>query len=310
MTPFFSHSSYLRQRFGGKVRRLALDAGFSCPHRSSGRGAGGCLFCDSRGSGTGAFDRGLSILDQAEQAIAKLARSGIERYIAYFQAFTGTFAGVEHLERLYRDVAGLDGVVGLTVSTRPDALPDEVVELLRSFAPGGRARTNLDVWIELGLQSACNATLERINRGHDVACFDRAVHRVSAAGLKIAAHVILGLPGEGRDEIFATAEHLASLPLDGIKIHHLYVTRDAPLASLYDEGHVQTLALDEYVPLVIGFLRRLPPEVVVMRLCGGIDRERLLAPVWPVGSGQVASMIRAAMIESGLEQGDLWLRSD
>jgi uncharacterized protein len=303
--PYRSHSSYLKDQFGGKVRRLALDAGFPCPHREGGRGPGGCLFCDARGSGTGAFDRGQSVVDQALEQIARLSRSGVTRYIAYFQAFTGTLAPLERLRALYREMARLEGVVSLVVSTRPDALPDRVLKLLASFAPGGAEETGLDVWVELGLQSSCDETLRRINRGHDAACFDDAVARAAAHGLKTTAHVILGLPGEGEKEILSTAVHVASLPVQGVKLHHLSVTSDSPLANAWRRGEIATLSLEEYIPLAIGFIRRQKRSTVVMRLCGSAPAERLLAPIWDGGSSGVAERIRKRMGEKGQRQGDL-----
>jgi radical SAM protein (TIGR01212 family) len=304
--PFFSHKAYLEARFGEPVRRLSLDAGFPCPHREGGRGAGGCDFCDARGSGTGAFDSGIGPVEQARRSASRLARSGVRKYIAYFQAFTNTLAPLDRLRSLYRDAAGLDGVVGLTVSTRPDALPDSVLELLASFAPGGSEGTDLDVWVEIGLQSACDATLRAVNRGHDAACFDDAVQRAAGFGLRTAAHVILGLPGEGEATMMRTARHAAALPLEGVKMHHLYVTRDSPLAAAFERGEVRTLSLDEYVPLAVGFLRRLRSDMVVMRLCGSAGRERLLGPVWKAGNGEVAGLIAARMREEGVRQGDLY----
>jgi radical SAM protein (TIGR01212 family) len=304
-SPYRSHKAYLEERFGEPVRRLSLDAGLGCPHREGGRGSGGCSFCDARGSGTGAFDAGIGLVEQAERAAARLARQGVRKFIAYFQAYTNTHGPIGKLRDLYRAVAAIEGVVGLTVSTRPDALPDPVLELLAAFAPGGSEGTDLDVWVEIGLQSACDATLQRINRGHDTACFNDAVHRAAGRGLNTAAHVILGLPGEGEAEIMRTARHVAALPLKGVKMHHLYVTSDSPLAGDFGRGAVRTLTLDEYVPLAIGFLRRIRPDTVVMRLCGSAGRDRLLAPLWSVGSGAVAAMIAERMREGGMRQGDL-----
>jgi len=314
--PYRSHSSYLRERFGEKVHRLSLDAGFSCPHREGGRGTGGCSYCDSRGSGTGAFDAGSSVTGQAEAAVRRLSRAGVKRYIAYFQAFSGTAAPIGSLKALYREAAALPGVVGLTVATRPDALPDRVLDLLAGFGPGGSEGLDLDVWVEIGLQSAHDRTLERINRRHDVACFDDAVRRAAKAGLSTAAHVILGLPGEDETDILRTAIHLAGLPLKGVKLHHLYITRDAPFAEAWQRGEIASLSLDQYIPLAAAFLRRLDPDMVVMRLCGSppsgsrSEKSKLLAPLWNATSSQVASGIAAMMTERGFRQGDLFNRDE
>ncbi len=304
--PYRSHSSYLLERFGEKVRRLSLDAGFTCPHRKGGRGAGGCSYCDSRGSGTGAMDAGMSVKHQGRDQIEKLSRKGVGKYIAYFQAYTGTAAPAVKLKEVYKEILRLKGVLGLTVSTRPDALPDSVLELLASFAPGGSEKTDLDVWVEIGLQSAHDRTLRLVNRQHDAACFHDAVRRAAAHGLKTAAHIILGLPGESKEDMFETADRLAHLPLQGIKLHHLYITKDAPLADAWSRNEIGTLTLDEYIPLAIGFLRRLRPDMVVMRLCGSAPRDSLLAPCWKLGNSEISREIAQRMIKSGWRQGDMW----
>ncbi len=303
--PYLSHNAYLKRLFGEKVHRLSIDAGFACPHRAEGRGRGGCLFCDSRGSGTGAFDEGRTVSEQTKRAIDRLGRSGVRRFIAYFQAFTNTLAPIDTLRSVYREACRFDGVVGLSVSTRPDAVADEVLDLLASFAPEGSEGLDLDVWLEIGLQSACDATLERLNRGHDVACFSDAVKRAAARGIKTAAHVILGLPGEGPDEMARTAALVASSPLQGVKLHHLYITKDSLLAAPFERGEISTLSLDEYIPLAVDFLRRIRPDQVVMRLCGGAGKGELLSPIWKAGAGEVADRIARKMRSEGLNQGDL-----
>ncbi len=303
--PYLSHSAYLRNRFGEKVHRIAIDAGFTCPHRENGRGPGGCLFCDSRGSGTGAFDETKTVTEQMIRGVSRLSRSGVRRFIAYFQAFTNTLAPIDDLRSLYREACDFDGVVGLSVSTRPDALSDPILDLLASFAPRGSEERDLDVWLEIGLQTASDATLERLNRGHDVACFTDAVERAAARGIKTAAHLILGLPGEGPDAAARTASLVRTLPLQGVKLHHLYITKDSALAEPFERGKISTLSLDEYIDLAIGFLRRIRPDQVVMRLCGSADKERLLAPIWSARAGEVVSRISARMTAGGIEQGDL-----
>ena len=321
VAPYLSHNAYLKRLFGEKVHRISIDAGFACPHRAERRGphraerrgphrakrrgGGGCLFCDSQGSGTGAFDEGRTVSEQMARAIDRLGRSGVRRFIAYFQAFTNTLAPIDALRSLYREACGFDGVVGLSVSTRPDAIADEVLDLLASFAPGGREGRNLDVWTEIGLQSACDATLERLNRGHDVACFSDAVERATAQGIKTASHVILGLPGEGPDEMSRTAALVASLPLEGVKLHHLYITKDSMLAAPFERGEIKTLSLDEYIPLAVDFLRRIRPDQVVMRLCGSAAKGKLLSPIWKTGAGEVATRIATKMESEGFSQGDL-----
>ena len=216
--PYRDLNSYLKGRFGERVQKITLDAGLTCPNRDGRVGAGGCLYCNARGSGTGAWGRGQSIPAQMEAGIARLSRRyGAARFIAYFQSFSNTYAPLARLRELYEAALASPQVVGLSIGTRPDCLGDDVLDLL-----AGYARDRL-VWLELGLQSAHDATLARLNRGHDAACFSEAAARAAARGLAVVAHVILGLPGEGPREMAATARYLARLPVHGVKIHLLYV---------------------------------------------------------------------------------------
>ncbi len=201
--PYRDLNSYLKGRFGERVQKITLDAGLTCPNRDGRVGIGGCLYCNARGSGTGAWGRGQSITTQMESGLARLARRyGAAKFIAYFQSFSNTYAPIAKLRELYDAALAFPQVVGLSLGTRPDCLPDDVLDLL-----AGYARDRL-VWLELGLQSAHDATLQRLNRGHDVACFTAAATRAAARGLEVVAHVILGLPGEGPGEMAATAEYL------------------------------------------------------------------------------------------------------
>src|SRR5271157_3926662 len=210
--PYLDLNTHLRGRFGVRVQKLSLDAGLSCPNRDGRVGTGGCLYCNARGSGTGAAARGLSLTAQIQEGMTFLSkRYGAEKFIAYFQSFSNTYAPVGRLRALYNEALAGPGVVGLSIGTRPDCLDDEVLDLL-----GGLARERL-LWLELGLQSAHDRTLEALNRGHDVACFTRAVERAAGRGLEVVAHVILGLPGEGPEEMAATADYLARLPIQGVK---------------------------------------------------------------------------------------------
>lgn len=304
--PFRTHAAYLRERFGERVHRIALDGGFGCPHREDGRGPGGCIFCSSTGSGSGAHDRGLTISEQMQAGIKRLEKTGIRKVIAYFQAFCGTGAEPEVLERLYLEALSFPGVVGLTVGTRPDMVPDQVLRLLAGLAKQvGSEKGDIDLWLELGLQSASNDTLKRIQRGHDVASFDDAVKRAGALGISTAAHVILGLPGEDDAQMMATADHLSRLPVQGVKLHHLYVEAGTALATQYEKGAFETLSEARYMELAIGFIRRLKPDIVLMRLAGRGNEERLIAPRWKMAAGSLAQAIAREMEGRGNKQGDL-----
>ncbi|MBW1992743.1 MAG: TIGR01212 family radical SAM protein, partial [Deltaproteobacteria bacterium] len=273
--PYYDLNTYLRRRFGVRVQKITLDAGLTCPNRDGRVGMGGCLYCNARGSGTGAWSRGLSLTRQLTEGAARLSRRyKADRFIAYFQSFSNTYAPLEHLQALYEEALAFPGVVGLSVGTRPDCLSDEVLDLLASYA-----RHRL-VWLELGLQSAHDETLRLINRGHDVACFTRAVQAAAARGLETVVHVILGLPGEGPAHQAATARYLAGLPLQGVKIHLLYVIQGSGLERLYRRGEYQPLSEAAYVQAVVDFIELLPPHLVIHRLTGDPHPQELVAPAW------------------------------
>jgi len=297
MKRFRDYNSYLRETFGERVQKIPLDAGFSCPNRDGTISEKGCLFCDSKGSGTGAMkDRGLSIDEQlSEGRRFAQKRYGARKFIAYFQSYTNTYAPVPLLRDLYARALAHENMVGLAVGTRPDCVDRDVLELFRSFAK------DYLVWIELGLQSAHDVTLSRINRGHDVACFERCVLMAGEHGLNICAHVILGLPGETREMMMDTARFIAGLPVKGVKIHLLYVSRDAPIAALYHRGEYHCLEREEYVERVVDFLELLPPDVVIQRLTGDPFRSDLVAPLW---AGDKSGNLR--LIHRRLEERDTW----
>ncbi|MFZ5448497.1 MAG: TIGR01212 family radical SAM protein [Thermodesulfobacteriota bacterium] len=299
--PYRDLNSYLKGRFGQRVQKITLDAGLTCPNRDGRVGVGGCLYCNARGSGTGAWSQGQSIATQMEAGIARLSRRyQAAKFIAYFQSFSNTYAPIDRLRELYDAALAFPQVVGLSIGTRPDCLEDEVLDLLAAYA-----RRRL-VWLELGLQSAHDATLQRINRGHDVACFTAAATRAAVRGLKVVAHVILGLPGEGPREVAATAAYLGRLPLHGVKIHLLYVIKDCGLASLYQQGEYVCLTEDQYINLVVDFIERLPAHLVIHRLTGDPHPEELLAPAWCLDKSRVLQLLREEFTRRGSRQGDRW----
>lgn len=302
MTPPFQRytdlNSFLRARFGCRVQKITVDAGMGCPNRDGTLSRGGCIFCNDRGSGTGAFSRGLSVRAQLEAGKAALGRRyKAKGFIAYFQSFSNTYAPVETLARLYEEALSVEGIVGLSVGTRPDCVSPPVLDLLAHHA---RSRM---VWVEYGLQSACDETLIRINRGHDVACFERAVGETQGRGILICAHVILGLPGEGRPHWNATADVLARLGVDGVKLHLLYVVRGTKLAAMFRRGEYRCLAPDEYADGVCDFLERLPGRVVIQRLTGDPHSEELLAPAWAMEKRKNLERIRRRLVERDTWQG-------
>lgn len=300
--PYLDLNSHLRRRFGRRVQKIALDAGLTCPNRDGRVGLGGCLYCNARGSGTGAWARGLSLTEQLQEGAGRLGkRYGASVFIAYFQSFSNTYAPLERLRTLYNEALAFPGVVGLSIGTRPDCLDDEVLDLL-----AGYAREHL-VWLELGLQSAHDETLSLINRGHDVACFTRAVDAAANRGLEVVAHVILGLPGEGPAEMAATARYLSGLPLQGVKLHLLFVVRGSGLERLYASGAYQPLGEAAYVQAVVDFMELLPPLMVIHRVTGDPHPEELVAPAWCRDKAQVLRLIKEEFARRGSRQGSRFI---
>jgi radical SAM protein (TIGR01212 family) len=254
-------SEHLKEVFGEKVYKITLDAGFLCPH-------GGCIFCDG-GSFSQAHSNLLSIEEQVEAGMTSLSEKfGAKKFLAYFQAYSNTNKPVEELEPIYRAALTREDVVGLSIGTRPDCVDEEKLDLI--------AGLNTYTWMEYGLQSAHDKTLEWLERGHDFACFERAVKMTKERGIKVCAHVILGLP-ETHEEVMQTACELARLKVDGVKIHMLCVLENTKLAVT---PHVSLLSEDEYVALVCDFLAQLPPDIIVHRLAASGFSKTLIAPKW------------------------------
>jgi uncharacterized protein len=299
MKRYRDFNTYLKEIFRERVQKVTLDAGLTCPNRDGTLSRGGCIYCDSRGSGTGAMTHhDFSIQEQmARGADFAGKRYGAEKFIAYFQSFSNTYAPLGTLRIFYDQALTHPGVVGLSVGTRPDCVTPEILALLSSY------RKRFLVWLELGLQSAHDATLKRINRGHDTACFDRAVAMAHASGLNVCAHVILGLPGETRTMMVETARHLASLPVKGLKIHALYIVKGTALAAMYEKGLYQCLTRRKYVELVVDFLERIPSHVVIQRLTGDALQSELQAPEWVKDKGTNLRLIRERLRERDTWQG-------
>jgi len=295
---YTDYQTYLKGRFGCRVQKITVDAGFSCPNRDGTLSSEGCLFCNQRGSGTGAFRRGMSIREQVEEGKRQLFRRyKARKFIAYFQAFTNTYASLDRLKKAYDEALSADDMVGLSIGTRPDCVGEPVLDLLETYR-----ETHL-VWVEYGLQSASDATLSTINRGHDFACFRDAVARTRKRGILTCAHVILGLPGEDRSHMLATARALCACGVDGVKIHLLYVVKDTPLEALYKAGRYTPLEQEAYVDLVCDFLERLSPEMVIQRLTGDPHPEELAAPGWCRDKAGTLAGIRSTLEKRNSWQG-------
>jgi radical SAM protein (TIGR01212 family) len=289
-------SAFLRERFGTRVFRVTVDAGFTCPNVDGTVAVGGCVYCDNRSFSPNRRLPRTPIREQVRRGVAILEnRYRADRFLAYFQAATNTYAPVQKLRRLYDEALDHPQIIGLAIGTRPDCVPEPVLELLQGYA---RDRY---VLLELGLQTIHDRSLDWMNRGHHFDSFVDAVRRCQGRGLDLCAHVILGLPGESRDDMLATADALAALPVNGAKIHNLHVVRDTPLEAMYRAGKVRLFELAEYVEVVCDFLERLPPSLVIHRLNGDAPPDYLVAPAWCLDK---PDLLRA--IDAELERRDSW----
>jgi len=297
--PYQLFSGHLKQLFGVRVHKISVDAGFGCPNRAGGRSGPGCLFCDPDGSGAVGIEGQRSITEQLGQGREVMTRKyKAGKFMAYFQPFSNTLAPVEKLRALYDEALAADDVVGLAIGTRPDCLPDEVLDLLAEY----HAKTYF--WLELGLQSRHDRTLDWLKRGHDYATFLATYRAAKERGLRVCVHVILGLPGESRADMLATADALAELEVDGVKLHLLHVLRNTPLGELYGQGKVEVLDQESYVALVADVIEQLHPETLIHRLTGDGPRDQLLAPLWSLNKWQVLNAIDAELARRGTRQGD------
>jgi uncharacterized protein len=293
---YYDLKSYWRNRFGCRVHKLPIDAGFTCPNRDGRVAIGGCIYCDGRGSALRQTGELPSIDEQVRRGKEYYRRRGkAEKFVAYFQTFTNTYAPVARLKALYDEALAVEDVIGLAIGTRPDCVSDETIALIRSYA------VRYHVWLEFGLQSIHDRTLRAINRGHDRATFLDAVRRTGNSPILLCAHIIVGLPGESREEMLETARALAELPIQGIKIHNLLALKGTFLGSLYEQGKMTTMSREQYVATVCDILEILPPETVIQRLTADGYREIFLGPEWAASKLTVLNAINRE-----LEARDSW----
>ncbi|TGE32882.1 TIGR01212 family radical SAM protein [Desulfosporosinus sp. Sb-LF] len=295
---YHTFNEQLRERFGGKIFKVSLDAGFTCPNRDGTLGTGGCVYCSERGSGDFAGNQELSIHDQFVEVKERMKKKWPgARYIAYFQAYTNTYANVTRLREVYEEALAEEHVVGLSISTRPDCLPEDVLDYLEEL----NQRTYL--WVELGLQSIHDRTMQWIGRGHDYAQFLRGLDQLRSRGIQVCAHIILGLPGETKAEMMATAQAVAELPLQGIKLHLLHVLRGTPLEEIYQCEPFDFLTKEGYVSLIVDILEILPQEMVIHRLTGDGPPDDLIGPLWSRKKWEVLNAIDAELARRDTWQG-------
>ena len=311
--PFLTLRPWMRARFGGPVHRVALDAGSTCPNRDGTKGFGGCTYCDVEGSGTGALKSGQDLGRQLDEGLARVA-SRVKpgeppvAAVAYLQSYTNTYVEGGRFDEVLSVIeARLESpgpvpIVVVSVATRPDCLPDEVLKSLE------RLNRRVPVWVELGLESADDRVLTAINRLHTLAEFDEAARRLGEAGLLGVGHAILGLPGDGREGARRTAEALARSGLSGIKVHHLMVLERTQLAHQWRQGEVDPLAVETYVEWLADFVERLHPEQVLHRMTGEAPGSVLLAPLWEADKNKVRHLLIRELEQRGTRQGSHFLR--
>ena len=293
--PYRSLDYMLRERFGEKVYKVTLNGGMSCPNRDGTLGKRGCIFCSEGGSGDFAADASLSVTDQIESQIAILSgKRPIQKYIAYFQAYTNTYAPVEYLKKIFTEAIAHPKIAALSIGTRPDCLGTDVLELLKELNP---------VWVELGLQTIHERSAQYIRRGYRLDCFEQAVRELRSRELEVIVHTILGLPGESREDILETMHYLNKKDIQGIKLQLLHVLKGTDLAYDYLAGKVPVYEREEYLDLVISCLENLDPEIVIHRITGDGPKDLLLAPLWTGRKREVLNLLHHRMKEMDTWQG-------
>lgn len=297
-------SGFLQRYFPFKVQKITLDGGFSCPNRDGSKGRGGCTYCNNQTFNPAYCHRGKPVAEQMREGIAFFSHKYPQmRYLAYFQAYTNTYASLDVLRRRYEEALAVDGCVGLVIGTRPDCVPTELLDYLQELA-----RTTF-VLVEYGIESCNDATLLRINRGHSYAVAVDAVQRTALRGLPVGAHIILGLPGEDREEIMRQAAELSRLPLTTLKMHQLQLIRGTRMAEEYGESpeDFHLFALDDYVETVVDYVERLRPDIVLERFASQSPKELLVAPDWGLKNHELVAKIKRRMRERDTWQGRLYV---
>ena len=305
MERYYKFSQYFKDAgYKEKILKIPVDAGFSCPNRDGKLSHDGCIFCNNEGFSPNA-GKNLSVKEQIEKGIAlQKAKNKDARFLLYFQAYTNTYAPVEKLKMVYDNIKNFKDVAGIAVGTRPDCVNEEIMQLINSYT------NNYEVWLEYGLQSIHDDTLKIINRGHTYEQFLNAMELARKyKKIKICVHVILGLPGEGKEKMVQTAKELGRFKVDGVKIHPIHVIKGTKLEELYKEGKVKIFSLSEYADLAVSFLEQLYPKTVIQRLSAGCPKDLLIAPSWLNDKTGVLKAIENLMVSKNTFQGKYWKNS-
>ncbi len=301
MRPYNSLNESLQKRFGEKLYKLTLNIGCTCPNRDGTLGTRGCIFCSAGGSGEFAGDPGRTVTEQIEAGIRAISgKRPARRYIAYFQAYTNTYAPLDYLQRVYQEALDHPKIAALAIATRPDCLPLEVLDLLTSL------NHQKPVWVELGLQTIHEGTASFIRRGYPLSVFHEAVEALHARSLEIIVHVILGLPGESKEMMLDTIRHLSTLPIHGLKLQLLHILKNTDLAAYYEQTSFHILTQKEYIDLIISCLELCRPDIIIHRLTGDGPKDLLIAPTWSQAKRQVLNTIHKELKQRTTWQGRLY----
>ena len=324
--PYHSLDYELKKQYGEKIYKIALDANMTCPNRDGSKGTRGCIFCSAGGSGEFASSPKLSITEQIEDGKKRLSgKRPVEKYIAYFQAYTNTYAPVEYLRKVFTEAIMHSEIVAISIATRPDCLGTDVLELLKEL------NQIKPVWIELGLQTIHERTAQYIRRGYQLSCYENAIKQLRRAGIEVITHVILGLPGETKEDMTETIRYLArkaeepwgsentqnqslippaaAYMTQGIKLQLLHVLEGTDLAEDYQKGTFQSLTMEEYLDILFTCLQNLPPEVIIHRITGDGPKKLLIAPAWSTNKKNVLNTIRREMKQRNIVQGQEYVKT-
>ena len=295
---YHSLNYFLREKFYGKVFKISIDAGFSCPNRDGTISSGGCLFCSERGSGDFAGNRDFSIKKQFEDIKDMMNKKWkSEKYIAYFQAYTNTYGSIEVLREKYEQAVSEKGVVALAIATRPDCLDKPVLDLIEEYS------CKIYTWVELGLQTCNDETAKIINRGYKLWKFEEALKNLNERNIDVVVHTIFGLPSENAQDMLKTIDYVASKDIKGIKMHLLHLMENTPMTELYEKGKLKFLEQEEYIETICAAITRLPPNMVIHRLTGDAPRDLLIGPVWSLKKWEVLNGIDNKLKELDVYQG-------
>lgn len=296
--PYYSLNYYLREKFGEKVFKISLDAGFTCPNRDGKISSGGCIYCSERGSGDYAGKRNYSITEQfthIKEMMNKKWKNG--KLIAYFQAYTNTYADIEILQKKYNEAIEQEDVVALAIATRPDCLDEDVLDLLEEF------NKKVYLWVELGLQTTNEETAKLINRGYKLEVFDKAVENLRKRNIEVVVHTIFGLPNETKEDMINTIKYVAEKDIQGIKMHLLHLMKHTPLVKLYEENKLEFLSREDYIKLICEAITLLPQNVVIHRVTGDSPRSLLIEPQYSLNKWEILNDFEKTMKDNEFYQG-------